>query len=82
MGEIGAVSNAKIKAFEAAFFCFLVRERKKSLSGIKKSMTKKDCQESFFKKIFRNKNAINLLLNRTSVDLFFLFSRDCKVFRY
>ena len=44
----GAVSNAKIKASETVFFCFLVSGKKKSLSGIKKSMTKKDCQESFF----------------------------------
>ena len=72
----------KLKHLRQPFSVFWFRERKKSLSGIKKSMTKKDCQESFFKKIFWNKNAINLLLNRTSVDLFFLFSRDYKVFRY
>ena len=45
---LGSASNAKIKAFEAAFFCFFVRERKNPFREQKKSMTKKGLQESFF----------------------------------
>ena len=78
----GLSQMPKLEHLRQPFSVFFVLKSKKSFSGIKKSMTKKDCQESFFLKIFRNKNAINVLLNRTSVDLFFLFSRDYKVFRY
>ena len=45
---LGSASNAKIRAFEAAFFLCLGLGKKKSLSGTKKSMTKKGLQESFF----------------------------------
>jgi hypothetical protein len=44
----GLSQMQKSKHLRQPFFCFFVLVKKKSLTGIKKSMTKKDCEESFF----------------------------------
>ena len=48
LGLKGAVSNAKIKAFEAALFSVFGLRKKKSLSGDKKEHDKKGFQRILF----------------------------------